>query len=174
MEQLLVIAQIFYRDEFPFPGELSCTGFPGKKIKKYRQTFCEASADAAWAAFFSWHCSSTATSLCWSVLKAASEKAESKLGLFMGSSDWAQKHWSWLWVGRWPQVGLRSMWCKADFKLLSVLQICFILAANQVRAPLSAACQVLGCRWWALHSVNGQWVVKLGREHSLSRWQTAR
>lgn len=139
---------------------------------KYRQTFSEASADAAWAAFFSWHCSSTAASLCWSALKAASKEAESKLGSFFRSSDWAQKHWSWLWVERWPQVGLRYTWCKTDFKL-SVVQICFILAANQVRTPLSAACQVLGCRRSALHSVNGQWVVKLGTEQFLSRWQTA-
>lgn len=33
IEQLLVIAQIFYREEFPFPGELSCTGFPEKKSR---------------------------------------------------------------------------------------------------------------------------------------------
>lgn len=37
----------------PFPGELSCVGFPEKKSRNTGKLYSEASADAAWAAFFS-------------------------------------------------------------------------------------------------------------------------
>lgn len=122
---------------------------------------------------FSWHCSSTAASLCWSALKAASKEAESKLGSFLEAQT-EPRSTDIMIVSRevapsWFEI---HVWYKTDFKLFSVLQVCFILAANQVRAPLSAACQVLRCRRSALHSVSGQWAVKLGREHFISRWQT--
>lgn len=139
-----------------------------KETKKYRQTFSEASADAAWAAFFSWHRSSAAASLYWSALQAASREAESKLGRLIFQKLKLSPEVLILIMNKGGVLEL--VWDTCDARLifkLTVTDFFFILPANQVwecTAPLAAACLTLGCRGPALYSVNRQRVGKMGRE----------
>lgn len=164
MEQLLVLAQIFYREEFPFPGELSCTGFPEKKSRNTGKLSLKHLQMLRGLHFLA----DTVAALlhpCAEVLwKLHQRRQKANLACFLEAQT-EPRSTDIMIVSRevassWFKI---HMWYKTDFKLLSVLRICFILAANQVRAPLSAACQVLQCKRSALHSVNGQLSSETGK-----------
>lgn len=137
MEQLLVLAQIFYREEFPFPGELSCTGFPEKKSRNTGKLSLKHLQMLRGLHFLA----DTVAALlhpCAEVLwKLHQRRQKANLARFWKLRLSPEALISWLWVGRWPQVGLRYT---CDTRLILNCSVSYRFVSSWLQIKLELLC----------------------------------